>query len=72
VSFAAIARKLDLLGRVVVVREALADGAIGYAAHLLEDLEVDVAGAIHRDDDVRRLREARDLLLRLSSEAEAA
>ena len=40
----------DLLGRVVQIREAIADGDIYYAEAIAEGLETDLAGAIHRLD----------------------
>jgi hypothetical protein len=36
----------DALGRIVAIREAIAEGAIDYAADLASDLEADLAGGV--------------------------
>ncbi len=40
----------DTLARVVRAREALADGDIDFAEAILEELEIDLAGAIEQDE----------------------
>jgi len=38
----------DAIARTIAIREALEDGAYGYAARVAEDLEHDLAGTLHR------------------------
>jgi len=38
----------DAIARTIAIREALEDGAHGYAVLVAEDLEHDLAGALHQ------------------------
>lgn len=45
---AAVAVIDDAIARTIAIREALEDGAHGYAVLVAEDLEHDLAGALHQ------------------------
>ncbi|MBA2357831.1 MAG: hypothetical protein H0V84_05320 [Actinobacteria bacterium] len=38
----------DAIARTIAIREAIEDGAYGYAARVAEDLEHDLAGNLHQ------------------------